>query len=224
MTAASMQRTLKRYKIKYNPPPKHPRKTVNALRLLYAVTEEERQTLSKVLFKAYWVDGRDVSDDDELLRIVNESGLNRAKPLSREVFGNAHARQELEKATADAIERGAFGVPGFWLPGEQWTNLGGESRNGRFYWGQDRMHFVEASLLAQKNGGQWDSVSNLKGLLPRCASSHKVSNRVKVEFWFDFSSPWAFLGWTQLERLRRTYGDKLDIVMKPFLLGILFRE
>ncbi|RMZ81162.1 hypothetical protein DV737_g2699, partial [Chaetothyriales sp. CBS 132003] len=47
---------------------------------------------------------------------------------------------------------------------------------------------------------------------------------VKMEFWYDFSSPWAFLGWTQLARLQRQFGARLHIEMKPFLLGILFRE
>lgn len=197
---------------------------MNALRLLYAFEGEERQMLSKVLFKAYWVDGRDLSDDRELLSIVKESGIKGVEALSQKVFGNASARRELEKATADAIERGAFGVPGFWLPGEKWTDLSGENKMGRFYWGQDRMHFVEASLIAQQNGGQWKSVGNLKELLPRCCPNYKISDRIRVEFWYDFSSPWAFLGWTQLDRLKRTYGDKIDIVMKPFLLGILFRE
>jgi 2-hydroxychromene-2-carboxylate isomerase len=224
VAAASMQRTLRRYKIKYNPPPQHPRKTVNALRLLYAVDGEERRVLTKKLFEAYWVQGRDVSDDVELLKIVKESGIEAATRLSEKTLGDASARQELERATAAAIERGAFGVPGFWIPEEAWVDVSGVTRKGRFYWGQDRMHFVEASLVTLRNGGQWEQVSVLKSLMPRCLPDHKIHDRVRVEFWYDFSSPWAFLGWTQLERLKRTFGDQLEITMKPFLLGILFRE
>ncbi|KAF2445768.1 thioredoxin-like protein [Karstenula rhodostoma CBS 690.94] len=224
VAAASMQHTLRRYKIKYNPPPQHPRRTVNALRLLYALEGEERRVLTKKLFEAYWVEGRDVSDELELLKIVKESGIETATGISEKAFGDASARRELEKATADAIERGAFGVPGFWIPGETWIDVSGQKRKGRFYWGQDRMHFVEASLSALKNGGHWEHVSDLKSLMPRCIPDHKITNRVKVEFWYDFSSPWAFLGWTQLERLKRTFGTNLEIIMKPFLLGILFRE
>ena len=224
VTAASMQRTLRRFKIKYNPPPKHPRNTVNALRLLHAIDGEERRVLSKVLFKAYWVDGRDISDEEELLKIVYESGISNAIKLSRETFVDAHARKELEKATTDAIERGAFGVPGFWIPAERWVDINGEKRQGRFYWGQDRMHFVEASLLAQKYGDRWEAVMSLKSLIPRCLPNRKVGNKIRLEFWYDFSSPWAFLGWSQLKRLKRIFGDNLDIVMKPFLLGVLFRE
>ncbi|KAJ4303339.1 hypothetical protein N0V90_002232 [Kalmusia sp. IMI 367209] len=224
VAAASMQRTLRRYQIAYHPPPQHPRKTVNALRLLYAVDGEERKALTKKLFEAYWVQGRDVNDNAELLSIVKESGVQSIGSLSEATFGDVNARKELEKATADAIQRGAFGVPGFWIPKEEWIDASGVKRVGRFYWGQDHMHFVEASLLAQRSGGSWEQVSGLKTLMPRCIPDHKLSARLKLEFWFDFSSPWAFLGWTQLERLKRSFGSNLDIVMKPFLLGILFRE
>lgn len=216
-----MQRTLRRYGVAYNPPPQHPRKSVNALRLIYVVPEEKRGVLSKALFRAYWVEGRDVADSKVLLQVAEECGVS---GLDEKVFGYAAPRQELENATAEAIERGAFGVPGFWIPQAKWVDVGGESRTGRFYWGGDRMHFVEASLLAVKNGGDWKDVSSVKSLVPRCIESNKAAGKTRVEFWYDFSSPWAFLGWTQLQRLQRTFGSNLEIVMKPFLLGILFRE
>lgn len=96
------------------------------------------------------------------------------------------------------------------------------------------MHFVEATLLGLSmgsgKGGEdaWTQVKNLRSLLPRVVHSNRLSSTskpaVKLEFWFDFSSPWAFLGYTQLARLQRTFGPGLEIVLKPFLLGILFRE
>lgn len=222
VTGVSMQRTLKRYKIKYNPPPQHPRKTVNALRLLYCVhDQEERKVLSDAFFKAYWVEGRDVSDSDVLLQIVKESEIRSASSLNKGSFDDQNARKELESATAQAIKRGAFGVPGFWIPGVRWTDFSGESRDGRFFWGQDRMHFVEATL--QSHNREWKTVPGLRSLMPRCVSFNKVAGKTKLEFWYDFSSPWAFLGYTQLARLQRTFPG-LEIEMKPFLLGILFRE
>lgn len=219
-----MQRTLRRYNIAYNPPPQHPRKTVNALRLLYTVDGDERRVLTKKLFQAYWVEGRDVSDDSELLKVVKESGILSAARITKEAFADPNARKELESATNDAIERGAFGVPTFWIPDEIWTDFNGDKQKGRFYWGQDRMHFVEASLLALNNKSDWSHVNGLKSLMPRCIPDNRVSGRVKVEYWYDFSSPWGFLGWTQLEEMKRMFGSNLEIEMKPFLLGILFRE
>jgi 2-hydroxychromene-2-carboxylate isomerase len=233
VTAQGMQRTLRRYNIQYNPPPQHPRKTVNALRLLcYVKDQEKRRLLTDRLFQAYWVQGRDVNDDATLLQIARECGI---EGVGQECFADVQARKELESSTADAIQRGAFGVPGFWIPDAVWTGLDGEVNRGRFFWGQDRMHFVEATLrgLASPEaaassslsmGKQWSRVPALKSLMPRCVPRDTPYGRVKLEFWFDFSSPWAFLGYTQLERLKSTYGKDLEVVMKPFLLGILFRE
>jgi 2-hydroxychromene-2-carboxylate isomerase len=115
---AAMSRTLKRYKIKYNPPPQHPRKSVNALRLLYRVDGKERKILTEALFEAYWVTGRNVTSTSVLLDIAQECGI---AGLSDSSFADTAARKGLENATAEAIERGAFGVPGFWIPDARWT-------------------------------------------------------------------------------------------------------
>jgi 2-hydroxychromene-2-carboxylate isomerase len=224
VTAQSMKRTIRRYGIEYNPPPQHPRKTVNALRLLYTVHGDERVTLTKRLYKAYWVEGRDVSDMKELLEIVKDTDIAGAARFSKGTWTDAEARKQLEIATAQAIDRGAPGVPSFWIPEEVWVDFNGEQKKGRLYWGQDRMHFLEASLVALRNSGRWSDVADLKDLMPRCADNNRLQRKAKVEFWYDFSSPWAFLGWTQLQRLQRTFGPDLEILMKPFLLGILFRE
>ncbi|KAF3034421.1 hypothetical protein E8E12_006337 [Didymella heteroderae] len=227
VTAQSMQRTLKRYKIKYSPPPEHPRKSVNALRLLYCVPDgDERRLLTERLFAAYWANKEDVTNTEVLLSIAKETGIPSASALSEESFASAEARKELERATAEAIERGAFGVPGFWIPEARWTDVSGDTNTGRFFWGQDRMHFVEATLLSLRNNGQWKDVPGLATLMPRCIAHNQsqLSRKVRLEFWYDFSSPWAFLGYTQLPRLQRAFGANLEIVMKPFLLGILFRE
>lgn len=88
------------------------------------------------------------------------------------------------------------------------------------------MQFLEAVLLANGDGKNFSSISKpLRSLEPRCVRQGiPYMEETKLEFWYDFSSPWAFLGWTQLERMKRQFGDRLTIEMKPFLLGILFRE
>lgn len=200
---------------------------MNALRLLYCVPEgEDRRILTEKLFSAYWSENLDVTDTAVLLDIAKRSGIASASALSIDSFANSSARKELEAATAEAIERGAFGVPGFWIPGVSWTDVNGETKTGRFFWGQDRMHFVEATLISLRNNSRWGDVPGLASLMPRCLpyGKSKLTEKVKLEFWYDFSSPWAFLGYTQLARLQRTFGENLEIIMKPFLLGILFRE
>ncbi|EAT82728.1 hypothetical protein HBI56_065630 [Parastagonospora nodorum] len=219
VTAASMGRTLRRYGVGFKQPAAHPMKSVNALRMLYCVRDDgDREKLMHGFFNGYWVSGRDMTDPSVLVSIAKECGIG---GLDEACFANLAARKELESATAEAIERGAFGVPGFWIPEAD----GGK---GRFFWGQDRMHFVEATLLSLKKGEKgWASVPGLQSLMPRCIplldSPTQLKHKTKLEFWFDFSSPWAFLGYTQLARLQRQFPG-LEIELKPFLLGILFRE
>ena len=43
------------------------------------------------------------------------------------------AKQDLKDATSRALQRGVFGAPAFFVEGEM-------------FWGNDRLHFVEASL------------------------------------------------------------------------------
>lgn len=179
---------------------------------------EQRPALTKALFQAYWVDNKDISNPAVLQGIARRAGI-----LEFRTDGPG-LRESLEKATSDAVARGAPGVPSFWLPGETWTDGQGKTEQGRLYWGQDRMHFVEAVLLSLNNGTTYQQVPSLAGLQPRCLDSLVAPSKTKLEFWYDFSSPWAFLGWTQLPRMQREAGPNLEIELKPFVLGILFRQ
>lgn len=209
-------------------------KTTAALRLLYFVAEADRPKLSAALFRAYWVEGKNIGERSTLVDAVKQScGVEDSQRVLRGIetgsFEGDEQRRELESATHDAVQRGSPGVPGFWIPGKVWTDKEGARRRGRLYWGQDRMHFVEAVLIALNEGRTGDEIAKisrpLRSLIPRSTRSGiRDGEEVKLEFWYDFSSPWAFLGWTQLQTLKRQYGEKLQIDMKPFLLGILFRE
>jgi len=88
------------------------------------------------------------------------------------------------------------------------------------------MQFVDKALFTMEKAQGKEPV--LEALVPRYVPVDRRAipegEEVKLEFWYDFSSPWAFLGWTQLPRLQRIFGQRLKIEMKPFLLGILFRE
>lgn len=254
VTSKAFRRTLKRYQIDYQEPPRHPVKTTAPLRLLYHVNGDQRPKLTKALFRAYWVEGKNVSDQSVLIDVLRRAEISDAESLVKAVengsFEGKKERQELETATDHAVQRGSPGVPAFWIPNEVWTDKNGVRKEGRLYWGerrtrngrclrpwltyalhfpgQDRMHFVEAVINALnegKNGTELSAISTpLKSLVPRCTVGNVPAGQIKLEFYYDFSSPWAFLGWTQLARLQRQFGDELEIVMKPFLLGILFRE
>ena len=182
----------------------------------------------------YWVEGKNVSDKSTLADAVKQSGISGMEAVLQAIdvgsFEGSEQRQQLEKATDEAVQRGTPGVPGFWIPEEIWKDRKGDRKKGRLYWGQDRMQFVEAVLLAMNQGRSGMEIgairTPLQSLMPRCTSASSIpqGEEVKLEFWYDFSSPWAFLGWTQLARLQQQFGERLHIDMKPFLLGILFRE
>lgn len=229
VTSRAFQRTVQRFNVPYSEPPRHPIKTTAPLRLLYSVSDNDRPRLTHALFRAYWFEHKDVSDKSVLAEIASRAGSAAAvKAIEDGSFEGDAQRRLLQVATDLAVERGTPGVPGFWIPQARWVDKSGQQRQGRLYWGQDRMHFVEAvleSLNSSSSENGFSSASRpLVNLMPRCARGQAIGKdeEVKLQFWYDFSSPWAFLGWTQLDRLRRQFGDKLQIELKPFLLGYVY--
>ena len=57
-----------------------------------------------------------------------------------------------------AVKRGAPGVPSFWID---------EFKNGRLYFGHDRLHLVEAALLSVSKGVPLEQVENIISVIPR---------------------------------------------------------
>jgi 2-hydroxychromene-2-carboxylate isomerase len=78
--------------------------------------------------------------------------------------------------------------------------------DGKLWWGQDRLNFVEDKL------GDWQS-------LTRRDSGPKPN---KIRFFHDFSSPFSYLAATQIERVAALHD--VEIEWRPILLGGLFRE
>ena len=183
---------------------------------------EERPALTRALYRAYWVHDQDITDKEVLLDVASKSGIPCASRLSKSLFDDKDAQDALRRETAKVIARGAPGLPSFWIAEEKCVGADGKARHGRLYWGQDRMHFVEAALLSLRHDGDSTRVPDLVNLQPRCLRGPPRGQK-RVEFWYDFSSPWAFLGWTQLDRLKRQFGSDVEIIMKPILLGALFK-
>jgi 2-hydroxychromene-2-carboxylate isomerase len=107
-------------------PPEHPRRTVNAMRLCVAAGED-RPRITHALYRAYFVEGRDVGDETTLAEI--------AGPALAARIEDPAVKDELRARTDEAIARGVFGVPTFFVGDE-------------LFFGQDRLDFVEEALLA----------------------------------------------------------------------------
>jgi len=124
-------RWVERYSIPYKMNPAFPQNTVNALRLaLVAQREGHFAQIHQALFDAMWIYGKDLSDLDCLAELASQAGLSEARFAE---IGTDSIKDELRKNTDEAIARGAFGAPTFYVGDEM-------------YFGNDRFEFIREAL------------------------------------------------------------------------------
>lgn len=199
-------------------PPQHPRRTVEAMRLLTWAPRLCWPTLIDALYRAYWVDGQDVSDVQVLRRVASQAGLD--PDAAERGIHSPQIASELRRRTDEALSQGVFGVPSFIV----------DSHSGpRLFFGQDRLHFVEEALRHHPLAIADQPASDLKGNKPPPAlhappfAGPKVENQARrIVFFYDFSSPYAYLAATQITALADHCGALVD--WRPILLGGLFRN
>lgn len=122
---ADLQRWASRYGLPFVLPDTFPINTLLPMRVLSAVEPSEVQDAARALFHAYWGEGKDISNPqliNELLgpRVVSEASTDAVKLRLREV-------------TANAVKRGAFGAPTFFV-------------RDQLVFGNDRLEFLEELL------------------------------------------------------------------------------
>ena len=126
-----MHRWAEHFGVELNFPSAHPRRTVLALRALLAAGEEYRIPVTMALFRAYWVENRDITAPDVVSGIVTEAGADGDRCV--EAASTVPIKDQLRERTDEAVARGVFGAPAFFVDDE-------------LYWGQDRLDFVERAL------------------------------------------------------------------------------
>lgn len=181
-----MQRWAAHWNVPLNKPAGHPMRTVEALRATLACGIDPKVVHG--FYRAYWVEGREPSARETIRDVVSAAGHDADAVLAK-LDGY---KDELFARTDRAIEKGIFGAPAFVVGDQLW-------------WGQDRMHFVEAAL-----GGR-----------PTPAQTRAPTRPHTLEVYFDFSSPFSYLGLTQAEKLAERTGANL--VVRPMLLGAVFK-
>jgi len=133
--ARFMLQDLKRFAAQLEAPfemnPLFPQNTLLAMRLAVAAEERGHQVpLARVLFKGMWAEGKDLSDPaylrEQLKRISAPPSL-----LERAAAG--HVKDRLRSNTEEAITRGAFGAPTFFVGDD-------------LFFGNDRFDFLEDRL------------------------------------------------------------------------------
>jgi 2-hydroxychromene-2-carboxylate isomerase len=190
LNALDMLRWAEHWGVPFVMPPGHPNRTVLALRTALASPDLPRA--AHALFRAYWVEGRDLSQAEVVASALDAAGLD-GKALVLRAESPA-IKAELRARTDEALARGVFGAPAFVVGDE-------------LYWGQDRLDLVARALGL----GGWESEN----------PPAKGERRHSFDFWYDFSSPFAYLASTQVERIAKARAA--EVVWRPFLLGALFK-
>ena len=110
-----------------------PQNTLKALRLAIVCQQENCfQMVHQALFEAMFVHNLDISDVDILKNLINQQQLNSDQLIEK--LSENTIKDELKRNTNEAISRGAFGAPTFFI-------------NDEMFFGNDRLDFIKAKLL-----------------------------------------------------------------------------
>ena len=129
-----MQRWAKAYGVPFTMNPHFPINTLALMRGAMAMQqrgEEPFQRYLAAMFSAMFERPRNLNNPMEIGAVLAEAGFDPMECMQA-VQGPA-VKEALKAATAEAVARGVFGVPTFFVGDEM-------------FWGQDRLHFVDAAL------------------------------------------------------------------------------
>ncbi len=131
-----MARSARRLKVPFRFPEPFPIATIAACRAVYWTERagaEAAKSLARALYRAYFADGRNISEADMVADVAATSGADRDALLAG--IQEPAIKDRLKEVTNAAVERGIFGSPFFVVDGEP-------------FWGHDRMDEVERWLEA----------------------------------------------------------------------------
>ena len=133
-----MQRDMERFAARDGTPFRHnPHFPINTLMLMRGAAGLQMREPSRMqpyvdaVYRAIWADGRNMNDPQVVGEVLTAAGFDSGTLLA--LTADPEVKERLKALTAEAVERGVFGAPAFFVDGEM-------------YWGQDRLDFVEDAL------------------------------------------------------------------------------
>ena len=130
-----MERSARLLEVPFAFPEPFPIATVAACRAVYWMGghagADAAKPLAQALYRAYFADGRNISDPGTVADVAAGHGADRDALLAG--IGEPVVKERLKEVTNGAVERGVFGSPFFIVDGEP-------------FWGHDRMAQVERWL------------------------------------------------------------------------------
>jgi 2-hydroxychromene-2-carboxylate isomerase len=131
-------RFARRYGVPFKLNPNFPINTLLLMRGAVAMQkkgEPRFKDYCDAMFKAIWVDALNMNDPATAAEALRKSGFDAQALVA--LAGEQATKDALKTATQEAIDRGVFGAPTFFV-GDQ------------MFWGQDRMDFVKEALQSAK--------------------------------------------------------------------------
>lgn len=120
------------YGVEYNSNPMFPQNTLKALRLAIVAQQDGMfDQVHDALFAAMFVHRSDMNDDQVLAEIMNAAGMEESTTFAR--IADPSVKDELKRNTDEAIDRGVFGAPTFFVGDEM-------------FFGNDRFDFIKEAL------------------------------------------------------------------------------
>lgn len=111
-----------------------PVNSVKAMRGAFVALEHDRLVdYARAVFRRYWADLADISQDDVLSGVVESVGLDRDDFFVR--IASQPYKDRLRESTDELMRRGGFGSPTMFLDGDD------------MYFGNDRVELVREAVL-----------------------------------------------------------------------------
>ena len=129
-----MARWAKYWHIPVQMNPYFPINTLQLMRLITAVQLHQPEDFVRILaglFNAMFGEPKNLNDMNELIQVVTLLGLNVEQVQAW--LNDEGVKAQLKKVTEEAIQRGVFGAP-TWFVGDE------------MFWGVDHLHFIETAL------------------------------------------------------------------------------
>ena len=137
-----MQRDLALHAQRYGVPFGHnPHFPINTLTLMRGATAVQLQQPERfadyvaTVFCSIWVEQKNMNDPKIVADVLEAAGFDPAALLAQ--ASDPQVKERLKQVTQDAVARGVFGAPTFFV-------------EGQMFWGQDRLDFVKQALKAAK--------------------------------------------------------------------------
>ena len=129
-----LERFARRYGVPFSQNPFFPINTLTLMRMATGVQMHDESRLTAygdAAFRAIWAEARNMNDPPVVAKVLEQAGFDPAAMLA--LAAQPEVKDRLKAVTQDAVARGVFGAPTFFV-------------DGQMYWGQDRLDFVSEAL------------------------------------------------------------------------------